>query len=1024
MRPALRIVRFRRLVSAALWGCILSPALVGQPSPGLNPERAIAQYAHTSWRMQEGYFNGRVRSVTQTTDGYIWFATRSELFRFDGIRFVPWTPPQGAGLAPRNIHSIQGGRDGSLWIAGRDGLFRWQDQKLQRIAGVPGPVTEITQDREGTIWVARGVGDVLAGPICRVTGNAGRCLDETDGIPSSINTGESLTTDEKGAVWMGTTEALVQWRGASAKIYRPPGLIANHSSGIVALASARDGSMWVGMPLRGKGLGLEHLTAGRWEALRTPQLDGSRLTVTDLFLDRSGALWIGSGDKGIFRYWNGRIDHFGSAEGLSSNFVGSFFEDREGGLWIVTSEGVDRFHDLSVTTWSEREGLTTDNVVSVAADRDGGVWVGNAGGLDRIDLDVVSSIRSGQGLPGNQVRAIYEDRAKRLWLGIDNDLVILEHGQFRKVHRTDGAPVGSVNTIAEDLHGNLWVDSNSDKELIRIVGSTVREEFALPQIKSSHVLTADFHGNLWIGLRNGGLARFRNGSTETVQFPLSQPSRVRQVLASEDGTILAATSAGMLVWHAGAALVLDIRSGLPCSELNGVILDNAGNLWMHTACGLIEIESRQFARWLEFPMSRIGFRTFDVFDGMQPGNAFYEPAARSADGRLWFANGNVLQMIDPANLVRNRISPPVRVEEIVADRRHYSTGGSIVLPELTRDLEIDYTALSFVAPRKMRFRYQLVGHDKDWQDAGARRQAFYTDLPPGNYQFRVIASNNDGIWNEAGANAYFVIAPAIYQTPWFRVFCFIAAGTLFWIVYWLHLNRVTRRIQDQLAARMEERERIARELHDTLLQGFHGLMLRFQSVLKNIPPASLAKEMMESALDRADAVLLEGRQRVQGLREGGLTGDGLWDQLVQWGGELASLGTTRFSASVVGTPRPLNPTVCNEVYQIGREALSNAFRHSSAMHIEMEITYSRKSMRLIVRDDGCGMDDSIVRSGKAGHWGIFGMRERARQIGAQFNIWTSSEAGTEVEIRIAAKLADRRVRRAMGLFRLPFRIAR
>ena len=1024
MCPSPLPVPKRRLLGAALLGCILSPLLLGQPVPGLNPERAIAQYAHTAWRLQEGYFNGRVRSVAQTSDGYIWFATRNGLFRFDGIRFAPWSPPEGGELLMRNIRLVKGGLDGSLWIGGREGLFRWKDQRLQPIAGIPGSVTEITEDRDGTIWVARATDGAGPGPICRVSGNEGRCLNAADGIPSNITMGESLTTDAQGSVWMGTPEALVQWSGISARIYRPRGLIANHSSGITALAAAPDGSMWVGMPMPGKGLGLEHLVRGKLVPLRTPQLDGSELMVTDIFFDHSGALWIGTGDKGLFRYWNGHVDHFGRAEGLSSDFVSNFFQDREGGLWIVTPEGVDRFHDLSVTTWSEREGLTTDNVVSVAASRDGGVWVGNAGGLDRIKMDVVSSIRTGKGLPGDQVRAIYEDREKRVWVGVDNELTILEDGRFRKIRRMDGSPVGSVNTIAEDLHGNLWVDSNSEKELLRIGGTTVREEFALPQIQSVHVLTADFSGNLWIGLTTGDLARFRNGRTEVIQFPLAQPSRVRQVLATQEGDILAATAAGMLVWHAGAPLVLDTRNGLPCSELNGIIRDNGENLWLHSACGLIEIQNRDFVRWLEFPKGRIDFKVFDVLDGMLPGNAFYQPAARSADGRLWFANGNVLQMIDPANLVHNRFPPPVRVEEIVADRRHYSAEKLLGLPEHTRDLEIDYTALSFMAPQKMRFRYQLVGHDKDWQDAGARRAAFYTDLPPGPYQFHVIASNNDGLWNEAGATVAFSIAPAIYQTPWFRIVCLIAAASILWMFYWLHLNRVTRRIQDQLATRMEERERIARELHDTLLQGFQGLMLRFQSVLKNIPSTSSAKEMMESALDRADAVLLEGRQRVHDLREGGLTGDGLWDQLVQWGEELASPGAIGFSASVLGTPRPLDPTICNEVYQIGREALSNAYRHSSATHIEMEITYSRKSMRLIIRDDGRGMDDSIARSGKAGHWGIFGMRERAQQIGAQFNIWTSSEAGTEVEIRIAAKLANRRFRRAIGLFRLPFRTVR
>ena len=327
------------------------------------------------------------------------------------------------------------------------------------------------------------------------------------------------------------------------------------------------------------------------------------------------------------------------------------------------------------------------------------------------------------------------------------------------------------------------------------------------------------------------------------------------------------------------------------------------------------------------------------------------------------------------------------------------------LPRLTRDLEIDYTALSFVAPQKVQFRYQLDGNDKDWQDAGTRRQAFYTDLKPGSYRFHVVACNNDGVWNESGAEVSFFIVPAFYQTFWFHLLCVIAAGSTIWIFYLVHLKRVTGRIQEQLATRLEERERIARELHDTLLQGFHGLMLRFQSVLKNIPAQAPARQMMESALDHADEVLLEGRQRVHDLREADMAGNSFSENLVRWGEELAHVGPTPFSVAIVGTPRPLDPTVSSEVYQIGREALTNAFAHAFAKKIEMEITYDWAKVRLIVRDDGAGMDSEILTRGRSGHWGLSGMRERAQRIGAHLSIWSHSGAGTEIDLSIPSKVA-------------------
>jgi signal transduction histidine kinase len=368
-------------------------------------------------------------------------------------------------------------------------------------------------------------------------------------------------------------------------------------------------------------------------------------------------------------------------------------------------------------------------------------------------------------------------------------------------------------------------------------------------------------------------------------------------------------------------------------------------------------------------------------------------------------------MVDPDQLATNPIPPPVHVEDVVADRKHYSLQGAVTLPPLTRDLEIDYTALSFVAPQKVYFRYRLDGHDTDWQDSGTRRQAFYTDLAPGNYRFRVIACNNDGLWNESGATLLFSIAPAFYQTLLFRIFCLIAVASILWLFYLAHLNRLTSRMQERLAARLEERERIARELHDTLLQGFQGLMLRFQSVLKNIPEREPARQMMESALDRADEVLFEGRERVRDLREVEIAGGGLSDSLARCGKELAQDYATRFSLAIVGTPQPLDPTVCSEACRIGREALTNAFQHAHAEHIEVEITYDLARLRLIVRDDGVGMDNEILRVGRSGHWGLSGMRERAQKIGAQLSIWSHFRAGTEIDLTVPARIAYPRNRK-------------
>ena len=435
-------------------------------------------------------------------------------------------------------------------------------------------------------------------------------------------------------------------------------------------------------------------------------------------------------------------------------------------------------------------------------------------------------------------------------------------------------------------------------------------------------------------------------------------------------------------------------------------MDAKGSLWLHAECGLIEISKSELQNWWENPDATLEVRTFDVFDGYQSGPSPFRPnASRGPDGKLWFANGSVAQMIDPSNLIRDTIPPPVHIEAVIADRKSYFLDRYLELPPRTRDLQIDYTALSFVAPQRVRFRYRLDGRDDSWHDSGNRRQAFYTDLGPGKYRFRVQACNKDGLWNDSGASLNFMIAPAFYQASWFRLLCTSLAISTLWLLYLLRLRQATAQVRERLGARLEERERIARELHDTLLQGFQGLMLRFQVVLDRIPKTEAARQMMEKALERADEVLLEGRERVRGLRDEGKTTNDLADDLAHYGKEQAEYSTAVFSLAVLGAPQLVIADVRNEAYRIGREALANAFKHAAASTIEVEITFGSANFSLRIRDDGKGIGPEILKNGCTGHWGLSGMRERALKIGARLNIWSHVGRGTEVDLTIPAKLA-------------------
>jgi signal transduction histidine kinase len=414
------------------------------------------------------------------------------------------------------------------------------------------------------------------------------------------------------------------------------------------------------------------------------------------------------------------------------------------------------------------------------------------------------------------------------------------------------------------------------------------------------------------------------------------------------------------------------------------------------------------------PTRRIQTAVFGASDGvaLRATPALYRPqVAKTADGKLWFLPGDGVSVLDPRHLSINTLPPSVHIEHVTADRKTYDAASGLRLPPLARDLEIDYTALSLVAPEKNRFRVKLEGRDPDWQDVGNRRQAFYADLSPRTYRFRVTAANNSGVWNEAGAFLDFSIAPAYYQTTWFRAASVVTVLALFWALYQFRLRQIAHDFNMRLDERVNERTRIARELHDTLLQSFQGLMLRFQSARDLLPshPAK-AVEALDGALDRADQAIVEGRDAIQNLRSSTTVVNELAQAMTALAEDFAQgpngeRSSVTFRASVEGTPRDLHPILRDDVYRIAREALRNAYRHAQASHIEAEVTYGVREVRLRIRDDGKGIDPQHLNAGRARHWGLTNMRERAQQIGSELNLWSEVGAGTEVELRIPGSVA-------------------
>lgn len=976
----------------------------------VDPNKQMTQYAHTAWRMQDGFLNGVPNAIAQTTDGYLWIGTQTGLMRFDGVRFVPWKPTSAKELPSSNIDALLGARDGSLWIGTDSGLSHLVDGDLIQYPDRPGGVAEIIQRANGEIWFSHFQITDTAWGICKVVGARTQCYyGKNNGIP--------LVEDGSGSLWTGYGATLTSWKLGSSNTYAEHGPRLVGATGVVSLAPARDNSIWVGMASGGHGAGLQQFTNGAWKPFIAQHFDSSTLAVNTLLLDRENTLWVGT-SQGLYRIRGRQVDHFGSSDGLSSDYVSEtgLYEDREGNMWVATSQGLDCFRDLPVTTYTIREGLPAGEVDSVLASGDGTIWSGIEKSLVALRQERTPVIEAHR-TPGNQVTSLLADHAGQLWVGVDDFLTIYKNGTFRRIDKPDGKPIGLVVGMTEDVAHNIWAETRgAPKTLFRIQDFKIKQGFPAPQMPAARRVAPDPGGGIWLGLIRGDLARYKNGKLEIFPFRHSAvagvDSEVNQLLVTSDGAVLGATHFGMIAWRNGTQQTLTVRNGLPCDGGNGLIFDNQGDLWLYLQCGLVEVPKGEMQKWWQNPDTVVQFRMLDSLDGVRPGQAPFAAAARSPDGRLWFVNGFALQVVDPVHLSRNSIPPPVHIEEVIADRRSYAFRSNLSLPSLTRDLEINYTALSFVVPQRVRFRYKLEGRDAGWQEPGTRRQAFYTDLHPGKYRFRVIACNNDGLWNEQGATLDFGVAPAWYQTNWFQLACAATLLMLLYLFYQLRLRQLHHQFNIGLEARVNERTRIARELHDTLLQSVQGLMLRFQTVDEMLPARPLdAKKALEGALDRADQAISEGRDAITDIRTSTLaSGDlaksitalmtNLSDELAAGNGR-----SVTFRVLVEGVPRALRPTLQDEIYRIARESLRNAFRHAQAGHIETEIMYG-ESLRLRFRDDGQGMDPSVVEhGGRSGHWGLPGIRERAKQIGAQLTVWSELGAGTEVELSIPGPVA-------------------
>jgi signal transduction histidine kinase/ligand-binding sensor domain-containing protein len=860
-----------------------------------------------------------------------------------------------------------------------------------------------------------GIPAALTGGLCQVAGDHPACIGADARM--QVVTADALAEDVNGNLWIGGPNQVIRWRDGTFDAYlreQLQGFVQSTSS----MTAAPDGSVYAAIPRGPTGL----YRFGQDGVPSRVSFQGVNTTeIVSVFVDRDRSLWMGTFRDGVYRMHGQRMEHFRSEHGLSSKRRPGLFRGPRRESLVATSRGLDCFRESPVVPFSTTEGIASSTVQSVLASHDGTVWIGGMGSLDALRGDDLTSIP----VQNRSVTALLQDHASRLWAGVGYTLAVYENGRFNTINRLDGSPVGMVAGIVEDREQNVWVSvdvGTASRKLLRIRDQRVQEQLGPDRVPLVRHLAADPTGGVWLGFEDGNLGHYKNGTLEVFPLPRAPDSPASVTHADvgylgltidSDGSAWVATWRGLVRWKQREMKTLTTRNGLPCDQIVSAIRDAHATLWLYTKCGFLAITDAELERWWQRPDRVIHVEVLDALDGaaLPAGPRRSQPSvSKSPDGRLWFVNGAVLQMIDPDGLRKDPRPPPVYVEQVTADHTEYGVAGLVRLPARSRDIEISYTAPSFSAPQKIRFRYKLDPRD---QELARRRHAprgLLQRLAPGRYRFHVAASNTDGVWSETGAALDLSIAHAYYQTTWFRTGMVVCVLGLLWTAYHLRLRQLSATFEGRLQERLNERTRIARELHDTLLQSFHGVMFRFQAAANVLPDRPLeARQRLEIALKHGTHAIREGRDAVQGLRASTTVTNDLAAALSALGKELAttSIDDTPAEAAALdvaihGSPRALRPIIRDDIYRIAGEALRNAFRHARAGRIEVEIRYDERQFQLRVRDDGRGFESVALEDHRAGHFGLPGMHERAEMIGGQLEVWSETGMGTEVALAIPA----------------------
>jgi signal transduction histidine kinase/ligand-binding sensor domain-containing protein len=946
---------------------------------------------HTSWTAKDGA-PPYIIAMTQTPDGWLWLAASSGLYRFDGVSFERFDS-KGQRLPSNNLWGMRLLDSGALWIGYRHGgASVWHSGKVRNYGledGLPpSSSVDFEEDAAGRLWLATARG------LWLFDGKRWAQADARFQAPTSMCT---FLRDRQRNLWAQCESGAYELAAGASAFVRLAGPV-----GVGRLALGPDGTVWsVGGPkaevvaLGGPGVGKPR-----------PDWPAPRYAGGTMLFERDGRhLWV-VGDGGVTRTGpEGTSATFGMAQGLSGAVPNFVLQDREGNVWIGTENGLDRFRPqiLSGVALPQVHG---DSAAIAAAPR-GGLWVGDTL-LAEPGRPALATLPQESTAEGDEVTVLWREAPDSLWTATRSGLWHEQGGRRERLPLPDQLPPQAhIFSVARDRAGDVWISVRGQGIYQRHDGVWLRPA-GVPESTRANLLYRDAGGRMWLGQGTKGLAMLADGKLR--QFGAADGMQVGIALQIlQVGKDVLVSGENGLFRFDGARF--HRLTGVGEDGLYGVsgMLYARGALWMNGIAGITAIDGAELDHAARDPAYRVRFSRLDHKDGLHgvaTQSAPLPSAVAGSDGKLWFATTAGVFWLDPSATRKNTLPPPVVIRRITAGGAAYALddGAPPRLPPHPSRVGIDYTALSLTMPERMRFRYRLEGVDADWQEAGASRSTAYTDLPPGDYRFEVQATNNDGVWSTAPAAARFVVEPAPYQTDWFRALCVTLFGMALWGLYKLRLAQVDRQIRARFEERLDERERISRELHDTFLQTVHGLILKIHLAFQRLPADEPAKEEMEKSLQLAEQALAEGRDRVQGLRLSTLRQPELVAAVsVAVRGEYGE--GTMLVTQCGGKALRFHPVVFEELFAIAREALLNAARHAGATEVTFGVAYGKDEFTMTICDNGHGIPADVQQVGHlSGHFGMIGMRERARRIGATLSL-TSGADGTRWHLVLMARLA-------------------